>query len=221
MTATQPAKATAAWPDGSPPRNGVPRPVHAFVAMTMKTTRTSATSVMSAGASRTRSSVFVARSPTALWKTRKPIAMAVMEAISTAPAAMSFASFAFGSKDVVETSMIPSIAVFSISATSTNAIARTSAMSWSRVTPTAIAAAEDEHGREEVDAEVPLRAEDVDDPLEGVVEAVDQGRRPARSGRRRAARRPLALLVLGVARQRRDAHPEYTASRASISGPWS
>src|SRR2546423_1163249 len=100
--ATQPAKATAAWPDGSPPRNGVPRPVHAFVARTMKTTRTRATSVMSAGASRTRSRVFVARSPTALWKTRKPIAMAVMEAISTAPAAMSFASFAFGAVAVAD-----------------------------------------------------------------------------------------------------------------------
>jgi len=32
---------------------------------------------------------------------------------------------------------------------------------------------------------------------------------------------PLALLAFGVARQRRDGHREYTASRASISGPWS
>ena len=68
------------------------------------------------------------------------MAIAVIDAISTAPAAMSFASFAFGSKDVVETSITPSIAVFSISATRTNAIASTSAISWSRVTPTAIAA---------------------------------------------------------------------------------
>ena len=81
----------------------------------------------------------VARCPTALWKTRKPIATAVIDAISTAPAAMSFASFAFGSKDVVETSIRPSIAVFSISATRTKAIASTRAISWSRETPAAIA----------------------------------------------------------------------------------
>src|SRR4029079_5627798 len=128
VTATQPAHASAACPDGSPPRRGVPRPVHALVAITIRTTRTSATSVMSAGASRTRSSAFVARWPTALWKTRKPIATAVIDAISTSPAAMSFASFAFGSKEVVETSITPSIAVFSISATSTNAMARTRAI---------------------------------------------------------------------------------------------
>jgi hypothetical protein len=54
---------------------------------------------------------------------------------------MSFASFAFGSNDVVETSITPSIAVFSISATRTNAIAITSAISWRRDTPTAIAPA--------------------------------------------------------------------------------
>jgi hypothetical protein len=53
----------------------------------------------------------------------------VIDAISTAPAAMSLASFAFGSKDVVVTSITPSIAVFSISATSTKAIASTSAIS--------------------------------------------------------------------------------------------
>ena len=45
VTAIQPANATAAWPDGRPPRSGVPRPVHAFVAMTRRTTRKSATSV--------------------------------------------------------------------------------------------------------------------------------------------------------------------------------
>ena len=33
VTAIQPAKAIAAWPEGSPPRSGVPRPVHAFVAI--------------------------------------------------------------------------------------------------------------------------------------------------------------------------------------------
>ena len=79
---------------------------------------------------------------------------------------------------------------------------------------------EDENRRDEVDAEVPLRPEDVDDPLEGVVEAVDQRRRAARSAAA-TTRRPVALLVLGVARQRRDGHDAYTASRASISGPWS
>ena len=33
--------------------------------------------------------------------------------------------------------------------------------------------------------------------------------------------RALKQEHLGVARQRRDAHAAYTASRASISGPWS
>ena len=58
----------------------------------------------------------------------------------TAPAAMSFASFALGSKDVVESSTAPSIAVLIISANITNAIASSSAISSIRVTPIATAA---------------------------------------------------------------------------------
>ena len=34
VAAIQAANAIAAWPDGSPPRSGVPRPVSAFVAIT-------------------------------------------------------------------------------------------------------------------------------------------------------------------------------------------
>jgi hypothetical protein len=64
----------------------------------------------------------------------------------------------------------------------------------------------------EVDSEVPLRAEDVDDPLERVVEAVEQRRRTA--GCRRRARRPRPL-------RRRDGRHRCSASRASISSPWS
>src|SRR5262249_61235641 len=52
VTAIQPAKATAAWPEGRPPRSGVPRPVQAFVAITKSTVTTSATNVSSAGAPR-------------------------------------------------------------------------------------------------------------------------------------------------------------------------
>ena len=89
------------------------------------------------------------------------------------------------------------------------------------MTPTATAAREHENRGDEVDAKVPLRAEDVDDPLEGVVEAVEQGRRATRGRLRRLTLRPLAFVVLGVARERRDGHVAYTASRASISGPWS
>ena len=61
-------------------------------------------------------------------------------AISTAPAAMSLASFASGSNEVVATSIACSIAVLSISAMSTNAIASSSAISSSLVTPTTSAA---------------------------------------------------------------------------------
>ena len=68
--AIQPANATAAWPDGRPPRSGVPRPVYAFVAITAITVRTSATSVSSAGASRSRSSSVEERSATLPAKTR-------------------------------------------------------------------------------------------------------------------------------------------------------
>jgi hypothetical protein len=51
------------------------------------------------------------------------------------------ASFAFGSKDVVDTSIAPSIAEFTISATSTNAIASSSTINSMRPTPSAAAAA--------------------------------------------------------------------------------
>jgi hypothetical protein len=61
--------------------------------------------------------------------------------MSTAPAAMSFASFAFGSNEVVETSIAPSIAELTISATSTNAIASRSAINSIRSTSSAAAAA--------------------------------------------------------------------------------
>ena len=59
VTAIHAANATAAWPEGRPPRSGVPRPVSAFVAITRMTTRISAISVTFAGASRSRSKEFV------------------------------------------------------------------------------------------------------------------------------------------------------------------
>ena len=70
VAAIQPANAMPAWPDGSPPRSGVPRPVQAFVAMTTSATSTRATSVTSAGASRTRSSSRAVRCAAACAKTR-------------------------------------------------------------------------------------------------------------------------------------------------------
>ena len=63
----------------------------------------------------------------------------MIAAISTAPAAMSFASFAIGSKEVVATSIAASSAVLIISAISTNAIAISSAISSSLVTSATIA----------------------------------------------------------------------------------
>ncbi len=54
---------------------------------------------------------------------------------------MSFASFAFGSNDVVDTSIAPSMAELTISATSTNAIASKRQISSIRSTPNAAAAA--------------------------------------------------------------------------------
>src|SRR3954451_7704155 len=56
VAAIQPANAIAAWPEGNPPRNGVPRPLIAFVAMTTMMTTTSEMSVSFAGASRSLSS---------------------------------------------------------------------------------------------------------------------------------------------------------------------
>ena len=70
VTAIQPANATAAWPDGSPPRSGVPLPVNAFVAITTSVVSTSATSVSSAGTVESRSSSRELRSATWPEKTR-------------------------------------------------------------------------------------------------------------------------------------------------------
>ena len=70
VTAIQPAKASAAWPDGSPPRSGVPRPVSAFVAITSRIVRTSAIRVSSAGAFESRSRKRELRSATWPEKTR-------------------------------------------------------------------------------------------------------------------------------------------------------
>ena len=64
VTAIQPANATAACPDGRPPRSGVPRPVNAFVVITTRIVSTSAISVSSAGASESRSRNCELRSPT-------------------------------------------------------------------------------------------------------------------------------------------------------------
>ena len=55
VTAIHAANATAACPDGQPPRSGDPRPANAFIAITSTVVRTSATSVSSAGASESRS----------------------------------------------------------------------------------------------------------------------------------------------------------------------
>ena len=70
VTAIQAAKAIAAWPDGSPPRSGVPRPLIALVAITMMITRISAMIVSLIGASRRRSKKFVVDSLTCPEKTR-------------------------------------------------------------------------------------------------------------------------------------------------------
>src|SRR5579864_5326031 len=70
VAAIQPANAMPEWPEGRPPRSGVPLRVNAFVVMTTRMTRTSATSVISAGASRTRSSTRAVRCATACAKTR-------------------------------------------------------------------------------------------------------------------------------------------------------
>ena len=110
---------------------------------------------------------------------------------------MSFASFAIGSNELVATSIAPSIAVLIISAISTNAIASRSAISSSFVTSVDDRDHEHDDGDREVDPHVPLRAEHVDDPLERVVEGVEE------------ARRALA------------AHSASSSSRRSISSPWS
>ena len=111
---------------------------------------------------------------------------------------MSFASFASGSNEVVATSIAASIAELIISAISTNAIASSSAISSSFATPIADRGDQHDDRDGEVDPHVPLRAEHVDDPLERVVEALEEV-----GGRR--------LVTRSTVR----------SSRASISAPWS
>src|SRR5260370_36362760 len=79
VAAIQLANAIAACPDGSPPRSGVPRPVHAFVAITRRMTRTRATSVSEAGAVPTRARTRVARGPAAGPQTGEPPPRAVAD----------------------------------------------------------------------------------------------------------------------------------------------
>ena len=140
VTAIQPANATAACPDGKPPRSGVPRPVTALIAMTRMIVTASAMSVSSSWTFASRSRNLELRSATAPEKTRYPTARALSAAMSTAPAAMSFASFAIGSNDVEATSTAASIAVFTSSATRTNVMASSSTISSRRSTPNASAA---------------------------------------------------------------------------------
>ena len=108
---------------------------------------------------------------------------------------MSFASFAIGSNDVVAASIAPSIAVLIISATSTNVIESSSAIS--SMLRDADRDRGDEHGDRdrEVDPHVPLRAQHVDDPLERVVEALDD-RRPRSSCVRALPRLHLGAVVV-------------------------
>ena len=64
VAAIQPANASAACPDGRPPRSGVPECVNAFVAITSRLVRTKATRVNFAGAFESRSSNRELRSAT-------------------------------------------------------------------------------------------------------------------------------------------------------------
>ena len=135
---------------------------------------------------------------------------------------MSFASFASGSNELVARSIAASIAELIISAIRTNAIASRSATSSIRSTP--IQSASDEHrGRgREVDPHVPVGAEDVDDPLDGEVEALDDRDPPAPlpvPGRSEPA--PLVGRCGGGPEVTGGAHCASASSRASISGPWS
>ena len=122
---------------------------------------------------------------------------------------MSLASFAIGSKDVVAASIVPSTAVLIISATSTNVIARSSAISSICETPTPTAAIEHGDRDHEVDPHVALRAQHVDDPLDRVVEALDD-RRPRRSSVRAAPAPPSRRR----GRSRRGGGPRARAARA-------
>ena len=102
---------------------------------------------------------------------------------------MSFASFASGSNDVVATSIAPSIAELIISAIEHE---RDREQQRDQLEPVdADHDRRDQHADRdrEVDAHVPLRAEDVDDPLDRVVEALEQRQRAARRGRRGPRRR--------------------------------
>ena len=121
---------------------------------------------MSAGASRTRSSAFVARSPTALWKTRKPtrdrgdrgdqhgaggdvlreLRVRVEERRRDVDHALDRRVQHLRDEDERDREHERD--------------------QLEPRTPTRDRGGEDEDGGEEVDAEVPLRAEDVDDPLE-------------------------------------------------------
>ena len=128
---------------------------------------------------------------------------AFTDAISTAPAAMSFASFAIGSNDVVAMSIAASMPVFSISAISTNVI------EISERDQLQLRHVDDERSDQheerdhEVDPHVPLRAEDVDDPLERVVERVED--RQAHGARSREQRLPRGLPSRRRARSRAGA----------------
>ena len=111
---------------------------------------------------------------------------------------MSFAIFAIGSNDVDATSTAASTAVLTISATRTNVIAskQDRQLELARAEPDR---RDENGGRErEVDPHVPLRADDVDDPFDREVEALEEG---------------LAPLA---------GHPRTcSSSRVSISSPWS
>ena len=162
-------------------------------------TSTSVASVSVAGAFRTRSSTRVARVPAASSKTMYPTARAATEAMRTAPAATSFASFAFGSKRRrrdVDHALDRRVQHLRDEHERDRKHERDELQARDADRDSGD---EDEDRGEEVDAEVPLRPEDMDDPLERVVEAVEQRRRAPRS---------------------RLAHA-YSASRASISPPWS
>ena len=180
------------------PAAAFPRPVHAFAAITPATVIASATSVSAAGASRSRSSSVIERSPIRSRRSgTRPRSRSSSRSAPRRPAT-SFASFAIGSNDVVATSIAPSIAVLIISAISTNVIEISSAISSIFETDTTTASTITRDRDDEVDAQVPLRAERVDDPLERVVERVEDRRRAPLSSSRASSR-----------------------SRRSIASPWS
>ena len=125
---------------------------------------------------------------------------------------MSFASFASGSNEVVATSIAASIAELIISAIEDerdreqqrDQLELRRRRGRARATSTTTAASE-------VDPHVPLRAEHVDDPLERVVEALDQRERRRPAGRSA----PAAAVSAQSLPERRpsDVHPAYASSR--------